>query len=82
MLSGTVRIFDGARWISARAGDYCSVPEGGRHGFRNESGEPASMLILLPGSAPAAPDDGWRRRLDIDPATTMLFRLTRNTPWS
>jgi hypothetical protein len=28
------------------------VPEGGLHGFRNESGEPASMLILFSPGAP------------------------------
>jgi hypothetical protein len=30
------------------AGDFPYVPEGGVHAFRNESGEPASMLLLLP----------------------------------
>ena len=39
VLSGTVAVFDGSRWISAHPGDVCFVPEGGRHGFRNESGE-------------------------------------------
>jgi hypothetical protein len=28
------------------------VPEGGVHGFRNESGEPASMLLLFTPGAP------------------------------
>ena len=37
-------------------GDYMFVPEGGVHGFRNESGEPASMLILF---APGAPREGY-----------------------
>jgi len=32
------------------------VPEGGVHGFRNESGAPASMLILF---APGAPREGY-----------------------
>ena len=32
------------------------VPEGGVHGFRNESGEPASMLLLF---APGAPREGY-----------------------
>ncbi|WHZ16108.1 MAG: hypothetical protein OJF52_002957 [Nitrospira sp.] len=56
ILSGTVRLFDGARWIDARAGDFLYVPEGGLHGFRNESDEPASMLILF---APGAPREGY-----------------------
>ena len=52
ILSGTVRLFNGERWIHATAGDFLYVPEGGIHGFRNESGESASMLILF---APGAP---------------------------
>ncbi len=56
ILSGTVRLFDGARWIDARTGDFLYVPEGGLHGFRNESDEPASMLILF---APGAPREGY-----------------------
>jgi len=52
VISGVVRLFDGDRWVDARAGDFLYVPEGGLHGFRNESGEPASMLILF---APGAP---------------------------
>jgi quercetin dioxygenase-like cupin family protein len=52
VLSGTVRLYDGKRWIDGRPGDYVFVPEGGIHGFRNESGEPASMLILFALGAP------------------------------
>ena len=47
---------DGTRWIDGRPGDYAFVPEGGIHGFRNESGEPASMLILF---APGAPREEY-----------------------
>ncbi|WP_155336662.1 cupin domain-containing protein [Acrocarpospora corrugata] len=56
VLTGTVRIFDGTRWIDTRPGDYVHVPEGGIHGFRNESGEPASMLLHF---APGAPREGY-----------------------
>jgi mannose-6-phosphate isomerase-like protein (cupin superfamily) len=56
VLSGTVRLFDGARWSDATAGDFLFVPEGGLHAFRNESGAPASMLILF---APGAPREGY-----------------------
>jgi mannose-6-phosphate isomerase-like protein (cupin superfamily) len=56
VLEGTVRLFDGARWKDATAGDFLFVPEGGIHAFRNESGEPASMLILF---APGAPREGY-----------------------
>jgi quercetin dioxygenase-like cupin family protein len=56
VLSGTVRLYDGDRWIDATAGDYLHVPEGGVHAFRNESGAPASMLILF---APGAPRETY-----------------------
>jgi len=56
VLSGTVRLYDGARWIDATAGDFLHVPEGGVHGFKNESGQPASMLILF---APGAPREEY-----------------------
>lgn len=52
VLEGTVSIYDGRTWRNARAGDYCFVPEGGVHAFHNESGEPASMLILFSPGAP------------------------------
>ena len=44
VLSGTVRIYDGADWVEAHPGDFVFVPEGGIHRFRNESGADASML--------------------------------------
>jgi len=56
VLSGTVRIYDGADWVDTRPGDFVFVPEGGIHGFRNESGADASMLILF---APGAPREGY-----------------------
>jgi mannose-6-phosphate isomerase-like protein (cupin superfamily) len=52
VLSGTVTLFDGDAWTAARPGDFLYVPEGGIHGFRNESGEPASLLILFTPGAP------------------------------
>jgi mannose-6-phosphate isomerase-like protein (cupin superfamily) len=56
VLSGVVRIYDGDRWIDTRPGDFVHVPEGGIHAFRNESGEPASMLLHF---APGAPREGY-----------------------
>lgn len=56
ILSGTVRLHDGTGWRDAHPGDFAYVPPGGIHGFRNESGEPASMLILF---APGAPREGY-----------------------
>lgn len=56
VLSGSVRIFDGNEWLDTRPGDYVYAPPGGLHGFRNESGEPASILILF---APGAPRESY-----------------------
>ncbi len=52
ILSGTVRIYDGTKWVDTTPGDFVYVPQGGIHGFKNESGEPASMLILFTPGAP------------------------------
>ncbi|MEV4383713.1 cupin domain-containing protein [Streptosporangium sp. NPDC049644] len=60
VLSGTVRLFNGKTWTDATAGDFLYVPEGGVHAFRNESGEPASMLLLF---APGAPREGYFEEL-------------------
>ncbi|MDP9845459.1 cupin domain-containing protein [Streptosporangium lutulentum] len=56
ILTGTIRIYDGNRWIDTEPGDFVHVPEGGVHAFRNESGEPASMLLHF---APGAPREGY-----------------------
>lgn len=56
VLAGTVKIYDGSRWIDTTPGDFIHVPPGGIHGFRNESGEPASMLIHF---APGAPRERY-----------------------
>jgi mannose-6-phosphate isomerase-like protein (cupin superfamily) len=52
VLSGTVRLYDGNGWTDAGPGDYHFVPPGGIHAFRNDSGEPASMLLLFTPGAP------------------------------
>jgi quercetin dioxygenase-like cupin family protein len=46
VLSGTVGLYDGSGWTDAGPGDYFFVLPGGIHAFRNEPGQPASMLIL------------------------------------
>ncbi|MEU3187716.1 cupin domain-containing protein [Streptomyces sp. NPDC006923] len=52
ILDGTVRVFDGERWVDARKGDFLHVPQGGLHAFRNDSDEPADMLLLFTPGAP------------------------------
>jgi mannose-6-phosphate isomerase-like protein (cupin superfamily) len=56
ILSGTMRIHDGRGWVDTHPGDFIHVPQGGIHGFRNESGAPASMLLHF---APGAPREGY-----------------------
>jgi mannose-6-phosphate isomerase-like protein (cupin superfamily) len=56
ILTGSVQLFNGERWLDSGPGDFLYVPEGGIHGFRNISGEPSSMLILF---APGAPREGY-----------------------
>ena len=55
VLAGTIRLFDGRRWVDGRPGDFLHIPIGGVHGFRNESGDAASMLILFAPGAPREP---------------------------
>ena len=81
-LSGTVRIYDGQRWTDTGPGDFVHVPEGGIHGFRNESGEPASMLLHF---APGAPREGYFEGLpDLAGASEeerAAFFLEHDTFW-
>jgi len=70
ILSGEVSIFDGRKWRSAGAGDFMHVPAGGLHGFRNESGAEASMLLHF---APGAPREEYFEG---------LLRLASGEKWS
>jgi uncharacterized RmlC-like cupin family protein len=56
VIDGAVNLFDGSAWITAGAGDFLYVPEGGIHGFRNDSDAAASMLILF---APGVAREGY-----------------------
>jgi mannose-6-phosphate isomerase-like protein (cupin superfamily) len=56
VLSGSIAIYDGRDWVDTQPGDFVAVPPGGIHGFRNDSGAPASMLIHF---APGAPREGY-----------------------
>lgn len=82
VLSGTVRVYDGATWADADAGDFLFVPEGGHHAFRNESKEPASMLILF---APGAPREAYfeelRRLGDLSEEERAAFFERHDTYW-
>jgi mannose-6-phosphate isomerase-like protein (cupin superfamily) len=56
VVSGTIKIYDGREWRDTRPGDFVHVPEGGIHGFRNDSDDEASMLIHF---APGAPREDY-----------------------
>ena len=82
ILTGTVAIYDGSRWIDTRPGDWVHVPEGGVHAFRNESGEPASMLLQF---APGAPREDYFENLPLPETMTdeerEAFFLRHDTFW-
>ncbi|MGY0061472.1 cupin domain-containing protein [Streptomyces sp. LZ34] len=59
VLSGTVGLYDGERWVNAAPGDFLFVPPGGIHAFNNPEG-PASMLVLF---APGAPREAYFEEL-------------------
>ena len=80
-----MRLYDGERWLDGSPGDFLHVPEGGIHGFRNESGEPASMLILF---TPGAPREEYfetladkARRSAMDESAWAEFFLRHDTFW-
>ena len=60
VLSGSVELYDGAAWAPATSGDFLFVPERGIHGFRNASGEPASLFILF---TPGHPREAYFQEL-------------------
>ncbi len=86
VLTGEIMIFDGTRWVPTHPGDFVHVPEGGIHGFRNESGEPASMLLHF---APGAPREDYfqtladpvRREAMTSEEARAAFMLRHDTFW-
>jgi mannose-6-phosphate isomerase-like protein (cupin superfamily) len=85
VLSGTVRLYDGERWIDGTPGDYLYVPEGGIHAFRNESGVPASLLLVF---APGAPREDYFETLArvaeglvLNDEERAAFYLRHDTYW-
>jgi quercetin dioxygenase-like cupin family protein len=82
VLSGMICLHDGRSWLDGRPGDFLFVPEGGLHGFKNESGAPASMLILF---APGAPrEEDFETLARGDPMTAeerAAFMVRHDTYW-
>jgi mannose-6-phosphate isomerase-like protein (cupin superfamily) len=82
ILSGVMNIYDGTRWIEAEPGDWVHVPPGGIHGFKNRSGEPASMLLHF---APGAPREGYfeglTRVAEMSDEERAAFYLEHDNVW-
>jgi mannose-6-phosphate isomerase-like protein (cupin superfamily) len=82
VLTGTIRIYDGTDWIDTRPGDFAHVPPGGIHGFRNESGEPASMLLLFtPGAPRESYFEGLLEITGLDGAASDAFYALHDNIW-
>jgi mannose-6-phosphate isomerase-like protein (cupin superfamily) len=82
VLTGTVRIYDGTRWLDCEPGDWVHVPEGGVHGFRNESGAAASMLLhFSPGAPREAYFEGLPELAGATPEEREAFFLAHDTFW-
>jgi mannose-6-phosphate isomerase-like protein (cupin superfamily) len=81
-LTGSIEIYDGEQWIETHPGDFVHVPAGGIHGFRNVSGEPASMLLHF---APGAPREGYFEGLlglgDMTDDERAEFMLYHDNTW-
>jgi mannose-6-phosphate isomerase-like protein (cupin superfamily) len=82
ILSGSMRIYDGTRWIETTPGDWVHVPIGGVHGFKNESGAPASMLLHF---SPGAPREGYFEGLadlaQMSDEERVAFYLEHDNHW-
>lgn len=80
VLSGTVRLYDGREWLTASAGDFLYVPEGGVHGFRGGTG--AQMLLIF---SPGGPREDYFETLARGQAFTQqersAFMLRHDTHW-
>lgn len=80
VLSGEVRLYDGRGWVTASAGDFLYVPEGGVHGFRGGGG--ASMLLLF---APGGPREDYFETLargeEMTEDQRAEFMLRHDTYW-
>jgi mannose-6-phosphate isomerase-like protein (cupin superfamily) len=82
VLAGIVRIYDGTRWQECGPGDFVHVPIGGIHGFRNESGAPASMLLhFVPGASREDYFEGQIEVADMSDEEKAEFYLRHDNHW-
>jgi mannose-6-phosphate isomerase-like protein (cupin superfamily) len=82
VLKGTIRLYSGTEWVDGTPGDFLYVPEGGLHGFRNESGEFASMLLMF---VPGAPREPYFENVghvgEMSEEEAVAFYLEHDTFW-
>ena len=80
VLSGSVRLYDGRRWVTAQSGDFFYVPEGGVHGFRGA--DRASMLLMF---APGGPREDYFETLarggEMTEQQRAEFMIRHDTYW-
>ena len=82
VLSGSVRLYNGERWIDATPGDFLYVPIGGLHAFHNATDEPASMLLLFSPGAPREPYfEGIAGLADMSDVEREEFFLKHDNHW-
>jgi mannose-6-phosphate isomerase-like protein (cupin superfamily) len=82
ILSGSVALYDGERWIDSAPGDFLHVPIGGLHAFHNAGDEPASMLLLFTPGAPREPYfEGIAGLADMTDEERQDFFLRHDNHW-
>jgi mannose-6-phosphate isomerase-like protein (cupin superfamily) len=83
ILEGSVAIYNGDKWIDTEPGDWVHVPAGGLHGFKNNSGVPAKMLIHF---SPGAPREEYFEQVpdvrDLSEDERAAFYLKHDTFWA
>ncbi|MBT2390959.1 cupin domain-containing protein [Streptomyces maoxianensis] len=84
IIEGTVRLYNGESWIDGTAGDFLYVPQGGLHAFRNDSDDPASMLLLF---TPGAPREEYFEKVaevatEWSPEEQAEFFIKHDTYWT
>ncbi len=82
VLSGTVALFDGERWLDGAPGDFLHVPVGGLHAFHNASDAPASLLLLFtPGAPREGYFEGFRELAGMSEEERTEFYLLHDNHW-
>jgi mannose-6-phosphate isomerase-like protein (cupin superfamily) len=82
ILEGTVTIYNGNEWAPMSKGDFVYVPQGGLHGFRNDTDEPASMLLLFtPGAVREPYFEGLATIGDMTEEERAAFFIEHDNYW-